>query len=82
MTVTDEATLHQLEAKANLLRRHVIRMTHAAGSGHPGGSLSSADIMAALFFKVMHHRPQDPQWADRDRFVLSKGHVAPVYYAA
>lgn len=81
MTVTDEATLHQLEAKANLLRRHVIRMTHAAGSGHPGGSLSSADIMAALFFNVMHHRPQDPQWAERDRFVLSKGHVAPVYYA-
>jgi transketolase len=57
-------------------------MTRAAGSGHPGGSLSCTDILSALFFKVMHHRPIDPAWEDRDRFVLSKGHAAPAYYAA
>jgi transketolase len=82
LTSIDEATLHELDAKAKTLRRHVIRMTHAAGSGHPGGSLSSADIMAALFFRVMAHRPGEPEWPERDHFILSKGHVAPVYYAA
>ena len=74
--------VHKLEAMANQLRLHVIKMTYAAGSGHPGGSLSSADIVTALFFKVMHHRPKEPEWEGRDRFVLSKGHCAPVYYAA
>jgi transketolase len=71
-----------LRQKANLIRRHVLRMTFAAGSGHPGGSLSYADILAALYFKIMNHRSQDPQWDDRDRLVLSKGHAAPAYYAA
>jgi transketolase len=71
-----------LRQKANLIRRHVLRMTFAAGSGHPGGSLSYADILAALYFKVMNHRPNNPKWADRDRLVLSKGHAAPAYYAA
>lgn len=71
-----------LRQKANLIRRHVLRMTFAAGSGHPGGSLSYADILAALYFKIMNHRPQDPKWEDRDRLVLSKGHAAPAYYAA
>ncbi len=71
-----------LESKANLLRRHIIKMTFAAQSGHPGGSLSYADIVTALFFKVMRHRPGEPNWEDRDKFVLSKGHAAPVYYAA
>jgi transketolase len=80
-TVNDE-TIRTLEAKANLLRRHVLKMTYVAGSGHPGGSLSSADIVTALFFNFMRHRPEDPQWPDRDRFVLSKGHCAPVLYAA
>lgn len=72
----------ELERKANLIRSHVIRMTRSAGSGHPGGSLSSTDILSALFFKVMNHRSSDPNWEDRDRFVLSKGHAAPAYYAA
>jgi len=72
----------ELEWRANVIRKHIIRMTRAAGSGHPGGSLSSTDIISALFFKVMHHHPQDPAWEDRDRFVLSKGHAAPAYYAA
>lgn len=57
-------------------------MTAAAGSGHPGGSLSSADIVAALYFQVMNHRPGEPKWPGRDRFVLSKGHCAPIMYAA
>ena len=74
--------ISELERKANLIRSHVIRMTRSAGSGHPGGSLSSTDIISALFFKVMNHRSSDPNWEDRDRFVLSKGHAAPAYYAA
>ena len=57
-------------------------MTAAAGSGHPGGSLSSADIVTALYFKVLNHHPDDPKWSQRDRFVLSKGHCAPILYAA
>jgi transketolase len=57
-------------------------MITTAGSGHPGGSLSAAEIVTALYFKVMRHNPQNPQWEDRDRFVLSKGHAAPILYAA
>lgn len=60
----------------------MITMTAAAGSGHPGGSLSAADIVTTLYFRVMRHDPKNPQWEDRDRFVLSKGHSAPVLYAA
>lgn len=72
----------ELKKKANELRLHVIEMTTAAGSGHPGGSLSSADLVAALYFNIMNHDPRNPSWGGRDRFVLSKGHVAPVLYAA
>jgi len=57
-------------------------MISDAGSGHPGGSLSAADIVTALYFKIMRHDPKNPHWPDRDRFVLSKGHAAPVLYAA
>ena len=71
-----------LEKMAKQLRRHVITMTAEAGSGHPGGSLSAADIVTALYFKVMRHDPKNPQWPGRDRFVLSKGHAAPILYAA
>jgi len=67
---------------ARRLRRHVITMTATAGSGHPGGSLSAADIITALYFKVLRHKPENPQWSDRDRFILSKGHAAPILYAA
>ncbi len=67
---------------AKKLRRHVITMTATAGSGHPGGSLSAADIITALYFKVLRHDPRNPQWSDRDRFILSKGHAAPILYAA
>ena len=72
----------ELQRMANRLRMHVIEMTYTAGSGHPGGSLSAADIITALYFRVMKHDPKTPAWEDRDRFVLSKGHVAPVLYAA
>ncbi len=75
-------TRTDLKIIANKLRKHVIEMTSAAGSGHPGGSLSSADLMAALYFSVMNHRPDEPDWDGRDRFVLSKGHVAPILYAS
>ncbi|MFC1478631.1 transketolase [Candidatus Margulisiibacteriota bacterium] len=68
--------------KAKQIRVHIIRMLAEAGSGHPGGSLSSTDIVSALFFHKMKHNPEDPEWDDRDRFILSKGHAAPVLYAA
>jgi len=64
------------------MRKDIIVMTGAAQSGHPGGSLSAADIVAALYFHVMRHDPGNPKWPDRDRFVLSKGHASPVLYAA
>jgi transketolase len=72
----------ELKEMAKKLRRHVITMIATAGSGHPGGSLSAADIITALYFKVLRHNPKNPQWSDRDRFILSKGHAAPILYAA
>ena len=77
-----EFSIPELEDMANRLRLHVVEMTYAASSGHPGGSLSAAELMSVLYFRIMRHNPSDPQWAGRDRFVLSKGHVAPVLYAA
>jgi len=71
-----------LQAKANEIRKHVIRMIGKASSGHPGGSLSCADLLAALYFDEMNIDPKNPQWEDRDRFVMSKGHAAPALYAA
>jgi len=71
-----------LKAIARKLRQHIIEMTCRAASGHPGGSLSAADIITALYFHQLRHNPQDPGWIERDRFVMSKGHAAPVLYAA
>jgi transketolase len=68
--------------KANLIRQDIISMLATAKSGHPGGSLSAADIVTALYFEEMRLNPQEPHWPERDRFVLSKGHAAPVLYAA
>jgi len=73
--------IEELNKKALIIRRHIIEMITEAGSGHPGGSLSSADILTALYFHVMNIDPKNPKWPDRDRFVLSKGHAAPVLYA-
>ncbi len=78
----DESLVKELTEKARRLRVHVLRMTHEAGSGHPGGSLSATDVIAALYFHILNVDPEDPQWPDRDRFVLSKGHACPVLYAA
>ena len=75
------ASLAEMEALAKRLRRHIITMTGKAGSGHPGGSLSAVEILTTLYFRVLRHKPQDPQWRDRDRFILSKGHAAPLLYA-
>jgi transketolase len=63
------------------LRIEILKMLTAAGSGHTGGSLSAVDIVAALYFCKMRHRPDDPSWRERDRFILSKGHAAPLLYA-
>jgi transketolase len=64
------------------IRRLVVRMAHESQSGHVGGGLSAADILAALYFDVLRVRPEEPEWPDRDRFILSKGHAAAVWYAA
>ncbi|MDD5382894.1 MAG: transketolase, partial [Candidatus Margulisbacteria bacterium] len=74
--------IKQLEETARKLRQHIIQMTCAAASGHPGGSLSAADVVTVLYFYKLRHNPKDPGWVDRDRFVMSKGHAAPVLYAA
>jgi transketolase len=71
-----------MKAIAKRLRRHIVTMIGRAGSGHPGGSLSAVEIVTTLYFRLLRHRPADPQWAARDRFILSKGHAAPLLYAA
>jgi len=71
-----------LKAVARNMRRHIINMVTEAASGHPGGSLSAVEILAALYFKIMKVDPARPRWPERDLFVLSKGHATPVYYAA
>lgn len=70
-----------LEKKANEIRESVIEMLVAAGSGHTAGSLGMADIFALLYFEVMKHDPKDPEWSERDRLILSNGHICPVLYA-
>ncbi len=70
-----------LEDKAREIRAEILKMIHSAQSGHPGGSLSATDILAALYFDILNIRPEEPDWPDRDRFVLSKGHACPVWYA-
>lgn len=70
-----------LKEQARKLRVEIVKMLAKSGSGHTGGSLSAADIVTALYFHTMEHRPQEPKWPGRDRFILSKGHAAPVLYA-
>jgi transketolase len=71
-----------LPAVCKRLRRDIVSMIAKAGSGHPGGSLSAVEIVVSLYWNVMRHKPADPVWKDRDRFILSKGHAVPVLYAA
>ena len=78
----DNEKITELKRIANEIRKESIIMTHRAQSGHPGGSLSEADMLAALYFYKLRINPKKPDWEDRDRFVLSKGHASPGYYAA
>ncbi len=84
MTLKDTAAeelRNRLETISRELRMDIVRMIGLAGSGHPGGSLSCVEILACLYFYKMRHRPEQPEWPLRDRFVLSKGHAAPALYA-
>ncbi len=72
----------RIEERAAAIRRTIIEMLVAAGSGHTAGPLGMADIFAALYFNILNHDPAHPDWAERDRLVLSNGHIAPVRYAA
>lgn len=74
--------IEDLKMKAKELRKIILTMIYEANSGHPGGALSMADIVAALYFSEMNVDPKNPKWADRDRFILSKGHACPVQYGA
>lgn len=74
--------IQELKQKANAIRQNIITMLVPAKSGHPGGSLSAADILSVLYFHEMRIKADEPNWPERDRFVLSKGHAAPVLYAA
>jgi transketolase len=80
--ILNSEKIKELEVIANKIRHLIIKMIYKAKSGHPGGSLSIADIITALYFNELRIDPENPKWEDRDRFVLSKGHAAPAYYAA
>lgn len=73
--------LKKLEETANEIRKDIIKMLEHAGSGHSAGPLGMADIFTALYFHVLHHNPKKPNWPERDRLVLSNGHICPVRYA-
>ncbi|MCD8007854.1 MAG: transketolase, partial [Clostridiales bacterium] len=77
-----DLSIAQLQNTCVDLKKNVISMIYKAQSGHPGGSLSVAEFMTACYFHEMNVDPQNPYWPDRDRFVLSKGHVCPAQYAA
>ena len=80
MAVTD-AQIEYLEDMATHIREDIIIMLEKAGSGHSAGSLGTADIFSTLYFHVMKHDPKNPDWEERDRFVLSNAHICPVLYA-
>jgi len=82
-TASPPPDLRALRERARIIRRHIVEMLHEAASGHPGGSLSAVEVVTALYFGgVLRHDPKRPEWPERDRFVLSKGHGVPVQYAA
>ena len=78
----ENGSVEQLQAIASQLRLDVVRMVHDAKDGHPGPALSAIDLITTLYFREMNIDPANPQWADRDRFILSKGHACPALYAA
>jgi transketolase len=75
-------SIDELKRIATRSRIDIVKMIGAAGSGHPGGSLSEVELLTALYFRVLRHDPKNPNWPDRDRFVLSKGHGVPALYVA
>lgn len=80
--VIHDRKIKQLEKLANTIRQDIIKMLVKAGSGHSAGPLDMADVFTALYFHVLHHKPKQPKWKDRDRLILSCGHICPVRYAA
>src|ERR1035437_6176219 len=78
--ITDKKII-ELQTKANQIRESIIEMLLEAGSGHTAGPLGMADIFAALYFHILHHDPKRPDWPERDRLILSNGHICPVLYA-
>lgn len=82
MMEVDTSLVKYLEEQARQIRIDILEMIYKAKSGHPGGSLSAADIVTTLYFHVLRIDPANPKWPDRDRFILSKGHACPVMYAA
>lgn len=81
MHYLSDADVCELEKRANAIRQSIIEMLVAAGSGHTAGPLGMADIFTLLYFHVLKHDPKDPEWIDRDRLILSNGHICPVLYA-
>src|SRR3989338_7083364 len=81
MSDIHEEKIKELEEKANEIRQTVIKMLTEAGSGHTAGSLGMADIFTAFYFHILNHDPKNPSWEERDRLILSNGHIIPVRYA-
>jgi len=81
LMVFQEGLIENLEKKANIIRKHIIKMIFNAKGGHIGGALSIADIMVVLYFYILRIDPKNPKWEDRDRVVLSKGHASAAWYA-
>ena len=79
-SILNSRDISYLKERAREMRIEILKMLEKSGSGHTGGSLSATDIVAALYFYKMKHRPDNPDWAGRDRFILSKGHAAPLLY--
>ena len=79
--LTDNVTVKNLEAVAKQVRRNIVRMLTKSQSGHPGGSLSAVELLVALYFSLLKYDPDNPEWPDRDRLILSKGHATPVLYS-
>lgn len=80
--VVDNGKIKELQDRARRIRIDIVKMLTDCGSGHTGGSLSAADVVAALYFYKMKYDPKRPRWKERDKFILSKGHAAPLLYAA
>ncbi|MDP2919147.1 MAG: transketolase [Dehalococcoidia bacterium] len=79
--MSTEKSIPELQEIARKIRRNIVTMVAKAASGHPGGSLSAVEIVTTLYFRIMNHNPANPEWSDRDRFILSKGHCSPVLYS-